>query len=186
MYSSRECRAYPRSRGATRRSTCGTWPHLGLSPLARGNREHVTHFAWRLGPIPARAGQPLSRRTVAGFWRAYPRSRGATKLDKLSPVYHSGLSPLARGNLAALRAARASWGPIPARAGQPAAGGTVLAATGAYPRSRGATMPIMDTSSRRAGLSPLARGNLFTVCKLARGPRPIPARAGQPRLHDLF
>ncbi len=53
-------------------------------------------------------------------------------------------------------------------------------ASGAYPRSRGATAAVIDDGEAAQGLSPLARGNLRR--RHARQPhrRPIPARAGQP------
>ena len=92
---------------------------MGLSPLARGNRHQMTNIISYEGPIPARAGQPRYFQETATASRAYPRSRGATCLMVSPAQYHSGLSPLARGNLM-----MAAWetdcpGPIPARAGQP-------------------------------------------------------------------
>ena len=132
-------RAYPRSRGAT---CC--WAHWqcsirGLSPLARGNPAWISMDDAVAGPIPARAGQPPSLRARISATRAYPRSRGATKARTDVRLPGHGLSPLARGNLAASELADEFGGPIPARAGQPSRRSVTSTMTWAYPRSRGAT-----------------------------------------------
>ena len=115
--------------------------------------------------------------------RAYPRSRGATALSLVLRTPGTGLSPLARGNLA--RAVRALLGrrPIPARAGQPTAWPCMSHGMWAYPRSRGATADCVEDRSPPKGLSPLARGNLPPVGRCCLDEGPIPARAGQPRRH---
>ena len=71
-------RAYPRSRGATDAACTSRWVAVGLSPLARGNPNHVIELVGRPRPIPARAGQPAGRHPRAHRPWAYPRSRGAT------------------------------------------------------------------------------------------------------------
>mgnify|MGYP001056592082 CR=1 FL=1 len=113
--------------------------------------------------------------------RAYPRSRGATALSLVLRTPGTGLSPLARGNLA--RAVRALLGrrPIPARAGQPTAWPCMSHGMWAYPRSRGATADCVEDRSPPKGLSPLARGNLPPVGRCCLDEGPIPARAGQPQ-----
>ena len=76
-----EPRAYPRSRGATRTACAASKRVMGLSPLARGNRGRLQCAAPRVGPIPARAGQPVQIICkLLADW-AYPRSRGATALS---------------------------------------------------------------------------------------------------------
>ena len=70
--------AYPRSRGATTDELLVTDTYMGLSPLARGNRAGSAPLCIRVGPIPARAGQPKSLGERTRGRRAYPRSRGAT------------------------------------------------------------------------------------------------------------
>ena len=52
-------RAYPRSRGGTLQPAQATHDGLGLSPLARGNLLPPWPQARRIGPIPARAGEPV-------------------------------------------------------------------------------------------------------------------------------
>ena len=80
---------------------------MGLSPLARGNHGYSVAYSPPFGPIPARAGQPGIPKPVLTRKRAYPRSRGATAIDRLMPKLHTGLSPLARGNLSHLTCCRA-------------------------------------------------------------------------------
>ena len=50
--------AYPRSRGGTGHHLHRVARHKGLSPLARGNHWGVSEADVRVGPIPARAGEP--------------------------------------------------------------------------------------------------------------------------------
>ena len=96
------------------------------------------------------------------------------------PPTTSGLSPLARGNRDFFHASGASGGPIPAGAGQPAPAPRSFRADWAYPRWRGATVPMPSALQGIKGLSPLARGNpVRPVVELVHH-GPIPAGAGQP------
>ena len=132
--------AYPRSRGATVGHMEVQRLGAGLSPLARGNRRQPRHGAVNDGPIPARAGQPCCGWLNRSAGGAYPRSRGATLCKDCSGEVNMGLSPLARGNPVGAGGVAGVAGPIPARAGQPGALRRHPAETGAYPRSRGATL----------------------------------------------
>ena len=71
----------------------------------------------------------------------------------------TGLSPLTRGNHNLAAHVVREAGPIPAHAGQPFVVGHLSPRSRAYPRSRGATMPIERDKERGTGLSPLTRGN---------------------------
>ncbi len=173
-------RAYPRSRGATANSALLCSTGTGLSPLARGNHSLPIQPGARPGPIPARAGQPCSRKKVSAPCRAYPRSRGATTPTWIWAACKSGLSPLARGNRRRSRAVLIRVGPIPARAGQPSRAGALSYLIRAYPRSRGATPTGSWYLLASWGLSPLARGNPPVLGGWCRTCGPIPARAGQP------
>ena len=72
------------------------------------------------------------------------------------------------------------YGPIPAYAGEPRRDPGSSAERGAYPRIRGGTFDIVNTSRHRRGLSPHTRGNPgdggLAVAQLG----PIPAYAGEP------
>ena len=173
-------RPYPRSRGATRTKPSASASRRGLSPLARGNRQHPAASPARRGPIPARAGQPSPTCLIALLRRAYPRSRGATDLVAKVHALKKGLSPLARGNLHHHVGDGLYLGPIPARAGQPISPTSLMLAARAYPRSRGATAYTGGGGEHRVGLSPLARGNPLGESQPRRENGPIPARAGQP------
>ena len=150
---------------------------VGLSPLARGNQRGRRALA---RPIPARAGQPWCYRPTACLPRAYPRSRGATQHFFGVIAGSKGLSPLARGNLSGTIISGRPFGPIPARAGQPARNLSHGGYLRAYPRSRGATWSGNSLRWRNHGLSPLARGNRHHLIHLVDHLGPIPARAGQP------
>ncbi len=151
--------AYPRSHGATYRPASFTGNRRGLSPLARGNLARTLVTRHPAGPIPARTGQPPQAQTLRCPYWAYPRSHGATSGRLMMRRYRSGLSPLARGNLVSHPKRSKSDGPIPARTGQPHISGRAASASGAYPRSHGATKPQGIRKKLQAGLSPLARGN---------------------------
>ena len=178
-----QLRAYPRSRGATRAGRVMAVMLMGLSPLARGNRQAPALQRSLKGPIPARAGQPAGGSGAGDEEGAYPRSRGATVGEQVGVGAGAGLSPLARGNPPLGERGVGGAGPIPARAGQPGAPARLARRRRAYPRSRGATDNVDVFVGGGSGLSPLARGN--------RGPGrgglsrsgPIPARAGQPSIN---
>ena len=168
--------AYPRLRGATGSAGLRTSRMGGLSPLARGNRS-CSHLALLfVRPIPACAGQPGSYHV--SFWQmwAYPRLRGATAIPHPPTTCSMGLSPLEQPSGWFLKC----LGPIPACAGQPWRRCGQTWPTGAYPRLRGATMPVFVAAIGGMGLSPLARGNPRRVPGKAAPVGPIPACAGQP------
>ncbi len=173
-------RAYPRSRGAAEDIPATRVRVKGLSPLARGSPHAAVWRAAGEGPIPARAGQPGTKRASCHLRRAYPRSRGAA--PSCASVFSSGygLSPLARGSPAGDGCAGDRPGPIPARAGQPACPAVPLRASRAYPRSRGAAYSSPPPTGACKGLSPLARGSPGRLSNSALESGPIPARAGQP------
>ena len=132
-------RAYPRSRGATGSMGPSPVATQGLSPLARGNLCATASCSIAHGPIPARAGQPVRSMRPSIELRAYPRSRGATCKPSWPGASSTGLSPLARGNLAPASSPYRRSRPIPARAGQPSEATQKWEHGRAYPRSRGAT-----------------------------------------------
>ena len=150
--------AYPRSRGGTSFASRSSCEMQGLSPLARGNPEELVPHHRDRGPIPARAGEPISATAPRRLRGAYPRSRGGTDGSMSNSSMRQGLSPLARGNLIRANPEMMPVGPIPARAGEPRCPHSSTLRRGAYPRSRGGTACKPDLRAVRQGLSPLARG----------------------------
>ena len=193
--------AYPRSRGGT--VYCGhhRLALLGLSPLARGNRQSYNFLGCFVGPIPARAGEPLANIVGWPFRQGLsPLARGnrdqltrrfcghgpiparAGEPDRVPYLsFEIGAYPRSRGGTRALsRGSSTTGGPIPARAGEPHRHRRAQHQRRAYPRSRGGTRPMMWGLFMLWGLSPLARGNLIGEGALAGSAGPIPARAGEP------
>ena len=177
----RGARAYPRSRGGTESARGRVRRDRGLSPLARGNHAGHRCLHGRIGPIPARAGEPRARRPATRCRRAYPRSRGGTERINQQNLMYQGLSPLARGNPHVMRRHIGQQGPIPARAGEPSLDSRISMRDRAYPRSRGGTATTEWLTSISPSLSPLARGNRGPGARLLLEGGPIPARAGEPR-----
>ncbi len=91
-----------------------------------------------------------------------------------------GLSPQARGNPVDPDYDKPPVGPIPAGAGEPAAGRRWHLCTRAYPRRRGGTSVMVPPSLIRKGLSPQARGNPIPELSASLAQGPIPAGAGEP------
>ena len=98
----------------------------------------------------------------------------------MQQALEAGLSPLARGNPCQVLDTATTYGPIPARAGQPRSTASLAPPSRAYPRSRGATGLRRCSCCLLRGLSPLARGNLHALLGRDVVVGPIPARAGQP------
>ena len=73
--------------------------HAGLSPRRRGNRQRAGGAGVAVGPIPAKAGEPVRQRYPAPQVRAYPREGGGTHWVSRNMVPRKGLSPRRRGNL---------------------------------------------------------------------------------------
>ena len=112
-------RAYPRACGGTELVVLKNRRVQGLSPRVRGNLRGAMPVEPRLGPIPARAGEPSRSRYRRSAWRAYPRACGGTGILMIRRRISPGLSPRVRGNLFALHMNVTDRGPIPARAGEP-------------------------------------------------------------------
>ena len=152
----------------------------GLSPHVRGNRWGEESGDVGVGPIPACAGQPLSGASARSCAWAYPRVCGATAFSTPRGLPRQGLSPRVRGNQPLLHRIDMRRGPIPACAGQPARRCPRAALRRAYPRVCGATRYIVQSVSRRQGLSPRVRGNQNVAAIAEPIYGPIPACAGQP------
>ena len=89
-----------------------------------------------------------------------------------------GSSPLARGLRLSWGQRVAALGIIPARAGFTLSHAAASSGSRDYPRSRGVYHDVVFTVDGKTGSSPLARGLLQAVDKVAYLRRIIPARAG--------
>ena len=171
---------YPRTRGETADRDAGVVGVEGLSPHARGNPGPRVPAPVSSGSIPARAGKPRGRWRWWRCRRVYPRTRGETRTASRPAAPYKGLSPHARGNRRQRRQASRWPGSIPARAGKPAASPATRRPMWVYPRTRGETQRYGSLQSRRAGLSPHARGNPMAPAASPAPSGSIPARAGKP------
>ena len=91
-----------------------------------------------------------------------------------------GLSPRVRGNQPLRAVSPLERGSIPARAGEPGAGGPGMPSPPVYPRACGGTSMVMSPKYIIPGLSPRVRGNPGARHLLVPLPGSIPARAGEP------
>ena len=153
----------------------------GLSPLTRGNLKQYRRLPYGTGPIPAHAGEPLRITMKSNYKGAYPRSRGGTHPNIYCRILRAGLSPLTRGNHTCFVRVLLHPGPIPAHAGEPFSSPMFSPHQRAYPRSRGGTILLGQTTSTPQGLSPLTRGNQVTANTTTTQVGPIPAHAGEPQ-----
>jgi len=154
-------------------------PDEGPSPLARGRQDLAKVIDQREGTIPARAGETAAQWCDAQLPGDHPRSRGG---DLSSPVFSdftTGPSPLARGRPAAVRLRAASFGTIPARAGETRTHSRRAALPRDHPRSRGGDVYRPEAFVKGEGPSPLARGRPDHRRISQRGNGTIPARAGE-------
>ena len=130
--------------------------------------------------IPARAGEPATRRTPGLPTRVYPRACGGTghRLQRVGPP--TGLSPRVRGNPVRGGDAPSIQGSIPARAGEPSTLPSLTMYSEVYPRACGGTMITRWVGTLYKGLSPRVRGNQRQPAGGHHPGRSIPARAGEP------
>ncbi len=110
--------------------------------------------------------------------------RGGTLRPGRQQTQFLGLSPHARGNRVGVARMRATWGPIPACAGEPDGPCSCGRGSRAYPRMRGGTYDRPGLVAVWLGLSPHARGNLSSLSVFHLWFGPIPACAGEPRTHS--
>ena len=177
--------AYLRSRGGTDPSASVSPPTRGLSPLARRNPPAAAAPSAPIGPISARAEEPLVSASATELYGAYLRSRGGTRSGYGGFVSSEGLSPLARRNRCIAQQPARKLRPISARAEEPACLACVAPLPGAYLRSRGGTWSRRWSPPDQWGLSPLARRNLAWCSGPTTVEGPISARAEEPNARCL-
>ena len=152
----------------------------GLSPRVRGNPVKGDRGGFRLGSIPACAGEPSATSRSASVSQVYPRVCGGTQRLPIPPLCRHGLSPRVRGNHPLARRAAGRAGSIPACAGEPASGGVIAYGGQVYPRVCGGTDTAFAPARPTTGLSPRVRGNLAGGVTRHFRVRSIPACAGEP------
>ena len=152
----------------------------GLSPQVRGNRIIAGRIPFRIGSIPAGAGEPVERHENVDMGGVYPRRCGGTLTVSTTYRVIAGLSPQVRGNLGGNRRVPRDCGSIPAGAGEPVQPELLGDPTRVYPRRCGGTVIMGDTTFDGLGLSPQVRGNrsIFHPWMIFSGS--IPAGAGEP------
>ena len=131
----------------------------GLSPHVRGNLFLESIGIYRIGSIPARAGEPAPGRGSAGKSGVYPRKCGGTIEIDTPLVLIEGLSPHVRGNPDAALCIVDFEGSIPGRAGEPFPKLGPYSIRWVYPRTCGGTNVRFVVFRLRLGLSPHLRGN---------------------------
>ena len=174
-------RVYPRVGGATGARAGVAASLAGLSPRGRGNQPQGVNPLESFGSIPAWAGQPRMTIRALPLRRVYPRVGGATDWKTGSGRWPRGLSPRGRGNLSELWYLSVADRSIPAWAGQPSYGLTMLMVISVYPRVGGATPTKFGTPILCCGLSPRGRGNQPQGVNPLESFGSIPAWAGQPQ-----
>ena len=152
-------RVYPRACGGTEVGARSLRYPKGLSPRMRGNRHARPRHGFRMGSIPAHAGEPGCLDPVYARDRVYPRAcagnptpahaRG-TQRERGCRGVSRGLSPRMRGN---------------------------------RPRACGGTGGATWLAGPYGGLSPRMRGNPQVAAGRDAALGSIPAHAGEPRLH---
>ncbi len=128
--------------------------------------------------IPAGAGNTFVHRVEMALFTVYPRWRGEHHRIKLACGFSGGLSPLARGTPVQRRFGLYLTRFIPAGAGNTSGYRPERAGTAVYPRWRGEHTVALGASISWPGLSPLARGTLFSILRPDQRARFIPAGAG--------
>ena len=173
--------AHPRSRGENTGVSSASVAVGGSSPLTRGKLGDLEDIHARVRLIPAHAGKTSSTRSVRGFRRAHPRSRGENRRHARQDTHDLGSSPLTRGKRDEFHDLAWPDRLIPAHAGKTDSVCPAPHLSWAHPRSRGENCSPQADRRRCPGSSPLTRGKLGM-----RGPpRPplglIPAHAGKTR-----
>ncbi len=154
---------YPRVRGGIRWRVLRWSRYRGLSPRARGNRDHVRIRLPVGGSIPACAGESRIGDCHDYATKVYPRVRGGIPLRGSDRLPEQGLSPRARGNPRLSQPTHRSVRSIPACAGESLIMPSLSSAIQVYPRVRGGIPEVPPRRATTRGLSPRARGNRRSV-----------------------
>ena len=135
---------------------------------------------FRLGSIPACAGEPVTDPSEPYTLKVYPRVCGGTSIQKAAGCWRAGLSPRVRGNLQQCRFKSPSMRSIPACAGEPSSAEAKHQLQPVYPRVCGGTIASRRPYPVLRGLSPRVRGNRLHWVPSRYRKGSIPACAGEP------
>ena len=171
---------YPRVCGGTYSVVTLLAFSVGLSPRMRGNQPRRQYGSYKVGSIPAYAGEPLAVRLDYGDVQVYPRVCGGTASWHAPPSNRRGLSPRMRGNLRRHTGEAQPPRSIPAYAGEPAGRAGPCRNGQVYPRVCGGTRMLAIIAFRQHGLSPRMRGNRRRRAGCGVPGGSIPAYAGEP------
>ena len=151
---------------------------FGSSPPVRGTPENVLRIPLPGRFIPARAGNtPFCPLTNVVF-SVHPRPCGEHRRVQVLGVSTVGSSPPVRGTRQNRKHGKEALRFIPARAGNTARRLVAVPASAVHPRPCGEHANIQASDPTPTGSSPPVRGTHRRVRLVLRGPRFIPARAG--------
>ena len=146
----------------------------------RGSLQPQPPLHGRRWSIPARAGEPSRGPCDRRPREVYPRPCGGAATVSQPSTAGTGLSPPVRGSRGWVGLCFRPPGSIPARAGEPRLGETVLGLHEVYPRPCGGASKGQSRLDYPGGLSPPVRGSRQWSGPLQVHPGSIPARAGEP------
>ena len=172
-------RVYPRVCGGNNELGLQLRHLRGLSPRVRGKRRWPAWGACQTRSIPACAGETETECETDDHRKVYPRVCGGNRLFPEFPQAGHGLSPRVRGKPAAAIMLMASWGSIPACAGETSVNSKRFNAVPVYPRVCGGNCGNAPPPSPPGGLSPRVRGKRWYAPPPPPASRSIPACAGE-------
>ena len=170
----------PRGCGGAQRAIRLARQWWGRSPRVRGSLCRLNLQGWRMGSIPAGAGEPANTATKQRDSWVDPRGCGGATPDFKERYFLKGRSPRVRGSRLDPGRGCGDVGSIPAGAGEPCEQLRQFLSAGVDPRGcGGAARRRWDRFAIR-GRSPRVRGSLLRFEKRRDGRGSIPAGAGEP------
>ena len=162
-------------------STTEKKERLGSSPHVRGTRFRRGFPRWRLGIIPACAGNTSIPVFSSKTARDHPRMCGEHRSQLLAEYRQTGSSPHVRGTPGRAAGIRVVPGIIPACAGNTRPARRVLSSPRDHPRMCGEHFSGALANVKAAGSSPHVRGTREASPAASNHQGIIPACAGNTR-----
>ena len=170
---------YPRVCGGNECVILTRGPVNNLSPRVRGKRRILRILRAKMQPIPACAGETVSKNPAQKAARTYPRVCGGNHFRAHRRPPAANLSPRVRGKHTPTGPRAGADEPIPACAGETGAGKGGAGFDPTYPRVCGGNAGRLAAAIESGNLSPRVRGKQFFLLGLRRAAEPIPACAGE-------